>query len=133
MALSTTTLKIYPFPQGKDNTQRRLHLSGVVSISASPGTYATGGLPLNWAILSNTLTGATELLDTTSTAPIMAYFTSVAGSGFLYGWNKATNKIQIFTTGTATQSAQAELAAGAMPAGVSGDVIEFDASFVRAN
>lgn len=132
MALSTTSIKIYPFPQGKDNTQRRLHLSGVVAISASPGTYATGGLALSWVALTNSLTGASELLDTTSTTPIMAYFTSISGSGFVYGWNKATNKIQIFT-GAAAQSTLTELTAAAMPAGVSGDVIEFDASFVRAN
>lgn len=132
MALSTVTLKVYPFPQGVDNTQRRVKVSGVAVISASPGTYATGGLPLVWTSLIDQLTSAAVLLGTSATTPIMAYFTSVSGSGYGYAFNKANNKIQVFTTGTATQAASAELTAAAVPAAVSSDVIEFDAEFVRA-
>ena len=132
MALSTVTLKAYAHPMGVDNTQRRVKVSGTATIAASPLTYATGGIAITWTF-TNVLTGDAILLNTTATAPIMAYFTSVSGSGYDYAFNKANNKLQIFTTGASTQSPNAELAAGAVPAGVSGDVIEFDAEFVRAN
>jgi hypothetical protein len=121
------TLKVYPHPQGIDNTQRRVKASGVAAVA---GTYAAGGFAVTWTF-TDQLTGATVLLNTNATSPIMAYFTSVAGSGFVYGWNKATNKLQIFT-GAAAQGALTELANGTVPAGVSGDVIEFDAEFARA-
>jgi hypothetical protein len=132
MALTTVTLKAFAFPAGVDNTQRRVKVSGQAVIAASPLTYATGGIAITWTF-TDVLTGAVVLINTTATSPIMAYFTSIAGSGYSYDWNKATNKLQILTTGTATQAAQAELAAGVVPAGVSGDVIEFDVEFVRAN
>lgn len=132
MALSTVTPKVYAHPMGIDNTQRRIKVSGTLTISPSPGTYATGGLAIVWTF-TDLLTGSAILLNTTSTAPIMAYVTSVSGSGYDYAWNKVTNKLQIFTTGTATQAAKAELTAAAVPAAVSSDVIEFDAEFVRAN
>lgn len=135
MAAAVTTLKIYAHPLGIDNTQRRVKVSGTVTISASPATYTTGGIgnptTVAWTF-TDAVTGQQVLLDTTQAAPIMAYFTSVGGSGYDYAWNKATNKLQIFTTGTATQAAKAELSSGAIPAGVSGDVIEFDAEFARA-
>jgi hypothetical protein len=133
MAAATVTLKLYPFPQGIDNTQRRVHISGVAAIAASPSTYTTGGLPTNFQAITNVLTGATDFLNTNQAVPIMAYFTSINGSGYVYGWNKATNKLQIFTGGAA-QSPMTELTGGAtIPAAVSSDVIEFDASFVRAS
>lgn len=134
MAAAVTTLKVYTFPQGVDNTQRRVKVSGTVSITASPATYTTGGIgnptTVAWTF-TDAVTGQAVLLNTTQAAPIMAYFTSVNGSGYDYAWNKVTNKLQIFTTGTATQTAKAELASGAIPAAVSSDVIEFDADFVK--
>ena len=135
MAAATTTLKVYAHPQGIDNTQRRIKVSGTCTITASPATYTPGGIgnptTVSWTF-TDIVTGQQVLLNTTQATPIMAYFTSVSGSGYTYGWNKATNKLQIFTTGTATQAAQAELASGTIPAGVSGDVIEFDAEFAHA-
>jgi hypothetical protein len=121
-------LKTYPFPTGIDNTQRRIKVSGPAAVT---GTYAAGGIATTWTF-TDSVTGEAVLLNTNASAPIMAYFTSVSGSGFDYAWNKATNKLQIFTTGTATQSPKAELSAGTVPTGVSSDVIEFDADFARA-
>lgn len=138
MAQATVTLKVYTFPNGIDTSQRRTSISGQAVISASPATYATGGLgtlvtgTINWQALTDQTTSAAVLLETTATQPIMVYFTSVGGSGFIYGWNKATNKFQIFT-GAAAQSGLTELTSGAaIPAGVSGDVIEFDADFAKS-
>lgn len=121
------TLKAYQFPQGVDNTQRRVKVSGTATVA---GTYAAGGFALTWTF-TDVLTGEAVLINTSATFPIMAYFTSISGSGFVYGWNKAANKLQIFT-GAAAQGALTELANGTVPAGVSGDVIEFDAEFPRA-
>ena len=138
MAQATVTLKVYTFPNGIDTSQRRTSISGQAVISASPSTYVTGGLgtlvtgAINWQALTDQTTGAAVLIETTATQPIMVYFTSVGGSGYLYGWNKATNKFQIFT-GAAAQSPLTELTSGAaIPAGVSGDVIEFDADFAKS-
>lgn len=138
MAQATVTLKVYPFPYGIDTSNRRMSISGQAVVQASAATYATGGLgtastgALNWLTLVDQLTGAAVTLETTATQPIMVYFTSVGGSGFVYGWNKSTNKFQIFT-GAAAQSGLTELTNGAaIPAGVSGDVIEFDADFAKA-
>ena len=140
MAQATVTLKVYPFPYGKDVSDRRVSYSGQAIVQAAAATYTTGGLgtltsgSLNWQSMTDQTTGEVVIVETaTQTQPIMVYFTSVGGSGFVYGWNKSTNKFQIFTTGTATQSGLAELTSGsAIPAGVSGDVIEFDADFAKA-
>lgn len=138
MAQAQVTLKVFTFPTGIDTSQRRLTISGLASITASPATYATGGLgtlvtgAINWQALTDQLTGAAVSLETSATQPIMVYFTSVGGSGYVYGWNRATNKFQIFT-GAAAQAALTELTSGAaIPAGVSGDVIEFDADFAKS-
>lgn len=138
MAQATVALKVYTYPNGVDTSVRRTSISGQAVVSASPGTYATGGLgtlvagALNWQSLTDQTTGNAVIVETTASQPIMVYFTSVGGSGFVYGWNKATNKFQIFT-GAAAQSGLTELTSGAtIPAGVSGDVIEFDADFAKS-
>ena len=140
MAQATVTLKVYPFLNGVETSQRRTTISGQAAIQASPWwkTPTTGGLgtattgALNWQALVDQLTGAAVIVETTASQPIMVYFTSVGGSGYIYGWNKSTNKFQIFT-GAAAQAALTELTNGAaIPAGVSGDVIEFDADFAKS-
>ena len=126
------TLTVYPWPQGIDNSQHRIRVNGQVAIA---GTYAAGGFALVWTSLTESTTGQAVLLNTTKTAPFIAYFQSASGSGFVYQYNVATNKIQIFTvesTALSTQSALTELAAGTVPAGVSGDTIQYEAEFVRA-
>lgn len=57
--------------------------------------------------------------------------TSQSGSGFIYQYNKADATIQIFTTGTASGDALNELAAGALPAGVLADVINWVGTFAK--
>ena len=56
---------------------------------------------------------------------------SVAGSGFIYQYNKSLATVQAFTTGTASGDALNELAAGTTPAGVTGDTIHFVASWAK--
>ena len=121
MAVATATPTINAFPNGVDNTQRFTRIYGTIAISASPATYATGGLALSFS-------GLEPIKSTQS--PVIVYIESVKGSGFIYGWNQSTGKLQIFT-GAAAQSALTELSAAAIPAGVSGDTIFFEALFLR--
>jgi hypothetical protein len=113
----------------KDATQGLLHIVGTVAISASPATYAATGLVMDF-------TGKVE----TNRPPIAVSVRSAVASGsgatslFVYNFNPGTTpangKLQVFT-GAAAQSALAELADGAVPAGVSGDTIQFEAWFKK--
>jgi hypothetical protein len=117
------------------------------------GTYVTlSGFPPPAAQLNGitarvaavTSTAFTCLITTTATSPGTTggqavvyqgpdtmWVESVAGSGFIYGYNKTTGLIQIFT-GAAAQAGLTELAAGALPTGVVADVLEYEAQWVRA-
>lgn len=124
------TLTAYNAPYGLDGTQNRRYLHGLLVITAT--TYAAGGvLPASYSAIKDQ-SGALVPLDTQNINPDTVWLQSISGSGFSYAYNKATGKIQIFTTGTATQSPAAELANGAVPAGVIADIIEFEAQWVRA-
>lgn len=90
---------------------------GTLAVAASPGTYSAGGItcPLNIYAIK-----ATRL-------PLRL---SIGGqSGYVYkyipGTTLANGKLKILT-GAAAQSPLTELSAGAMPAGISGDVITFE-------
>ena len=63
--------------------------------------------------------------------PDTVWIQSIAGSGFVYSYNKANATVQIFT-GAAAQAGLTELTAGPIPSGVTGDTIEFEAEWVRA-
>lgn len=128
MAISAT-LTAYNAPYGIDQTATRMVLRGTLAWAA--GTYATGGiLPNNPPYLD--VSGQAVLLPTLNLQPDSVNFKSVAGSGFVYQRNNSTGKIQIFVTGAAAGDPLEELAAGALPSGVTGDTIEFEASWVKA-
>ena len=216
MALSTLAQTIFNAPYGIDETNTRMWLRGKFVFSASPGTYATGGLLPGWgvttanilnpladssgqnvtiptytqpasfsptlsALTSNvatitakhslvvgqfvTFAGLTncpflngltlQVASVSTTVSFTVAFThanvtsaaengvavlvigpddmeihSVSGSGFIYVYNKAFATIQVFT-GAAAQAALTELAAGATPAGVSGDIVHFVATWAK--
>ena len=133
MASATATVTVNTYPKGLTSDQRFLHVFGTIAISASPATYTTGGLALNFNPLSNGENGFIQL-DVPNTTPVQVYIDSVGGGLFEYGWNKANNTIQIFaaSAGAAGSAPFAELGNGvAIPAGVSGDTIAFEAVFVR--
>jgi hypothetical protein len=119
------TLSLNAYPNGVDNTQRRLILHGIVALS---GTYATGGIALNWQAISQG-NGGEYALDTAQATPEIVYFQSVAGNTtqYSYAWNKAANKIQIFVSG-ASGAPAAELGAVTVPT----DTVEFEAQFIRS-
>lgn len=111
------------FPAGKDTTQRRFHTYGIVAITASPSTYAAGGLVFSFAA---------PVFDVSSQTPIDLELKSVTGSGYIYQWVKSTNKIKVLT-GAAAQSPLTEATDGeSIPAGVSGDTISYHAQFLKS-
>lgn len=120
MALSTATYTKSP-SIGIDVTERKVTYTGTVAISASPGTYATGGLTLSLA--SGTLQRG---------VPDYVEIYSLTGSGWQYAYVPGTTikdgKIKVLgapadSGATTTTTALAELDAAATPAGVSGDTI----------
>lgn len=114
------TLTEYAYPMGKDNTQRRTLTYGSGATSASPATYAHGGLAIAFA---------SPVFDVSSQSPIDLEIKSVSGSGYIYQWVKSTGLVMIFS-GAAAQSPLTELTdAEAIPAGVSADVLSYKASF----
>lgn len=114
-----------------DNTQKFVHVIGTVAIGASPLTYGAGGIVMSFA-------GNDLLKSNESPVSVRVFSKQPAGSGatalYVYNFNPGTTmangKLQVFT-GAAAQSGLAELADGAVPAGVSGDVIGFEAWFTR--
>lgn len=131
MSAAVATITVDAYPKGVDNTQRMTIIRGTVAIGASPLTYTTGGIAIVSASNATQSGWAQEPIKVTSDTPIECEFYSVAGSGFVYTWNQASNTLQIFT-GAAAQSALTELTGGgAIPAGVSGDTIRFTATFLR--
>lgn len=132
MATATATPGAYPFPWGVDNTQRFIEIRGTIGISASPDTYATGGLAVNWTQMA--VDGGFEVpVNAGSLAvPVGVHFRSVSGSGYIYEWNATNNTIQIFVQGAAAGDALAEMAdLAAIPAGVSNDNVQFEATFTK--
>src|SRR5579872_212605 len=125
MANATVTLTLNQYPNGLDNGQRFIYAFGTAAISASPATYPTGGLALNFAALQNIGDGSLPVNPTDIAAPVAVEFESRSGSGWVYRWKQSTNTLQIMAAsgGTAGTGAPEEemTNATAIPAGVSGD------------
>jgi hypothetical protein len=122
MALSTVTATVYAYPNGMDNTQRRSIVRGTLAISASPGTYPSGGFSLATVF-------KLEPIRNVSGVPAGLFVYSVSGSGYTYVWIRSTNKLMIQQGAASASNPNAEIPVAAIPAGVSGDTIEFEAEF----
>jgi hypothetical protein len=87
------------------------------------------------ATLTTTATTVTDNgLAVLVIGPDTEWIQSISGSGYVYGYNKANATVQIFTVDAAVVSTQyplIELTAGALPAAVLSDVIEFEAEYAR--
>lgn len=108
-----------------DETNRNFVVRGTI---AATGSYTTAGdtlslafgdLPVNSApidviIQSRPTTGPTNMFE----------------YNYVFGTTPANGKMQIFT-GAAAQTALTELSAGALPAGVTSDIIGFTATFQK--
>jgi hypothetical protein len=100
------------------------HIYGTLTIAASPDVYVSGGLAVDF---SGNLVKATR-------PPIWVDFTSANGYYYAYvpGTSILNGKIKISVTGSAS-TPMTEIAASAIPAGVSGDVVRYHAVFVGQN
>jgi hypothetical protein len=96
---------------------------GTLAVDAASDTYATGGLALGVAEFAGKVPVAS------GQAPKHLIATGIAG--YVYEFKKATNRLQIRaqTNAAAEDAPLGELAASAIPAGVSGDTITFIALF----
>jgi hypothetical protein len=97
---------------------------------AFSGSYTTGGEAITWQGLGN---AGTEIPS--SQAPLQVFVQSQGGSGWLYGWNAGSAKVQVFgqhpTNATTGIIALEELAAASYPSGVTGDTVVFEAIFLK--
>jgi hypothetical protein len=109
----------------KLKTQSKLIVTGTIALSGSYTQYSGGGEVLDF-------TKATLPLGTTlpnSTGP--NYFSAFGSSGYGYGTPaslpQSVNPLQVPLK--VTTASNTELSAGAYPAGVTGDNIQFEAHF----
>ena len=128
MSTATATLTEYQFPNALFEANNFMEIMGTVAIQAASATYATGGLSITWNLPSNRF-------SSNSSKPASAIFYSILPNPvtnlFVYVYIPSTGKLAIYT-GAAAQTGLTELTdASAIPAGVSGDTIEFRARFVR--
>lgn len=131
MAAATVTLTAYNENYGTDLTAKRFIMRGTAAISASPATYATGGLAVTYTEIKSA-DGNAVLVPGQNTTPDSFSAYSVSGSGYIYSWNKSTGKLMILVQGAAATDPLAEIGNGtAIAAAISGDTIEFTASWVR--
>lgn len=161
MAQALITLTANQYPGGIENTQHLITMRGTVTVTASPATYAAGGLgnvsgtqAINWQQVGNGGIASSGSAYENGLKvqgiydnPIQVTFFSVGnnaasgvaslvGGGYKYVWNKANGTFQILAAsgGTAgTGPVTEELTAGtAIPSAVSNDTILFEAVFVRS-
>jgi hypothetical protein len=93
---------------------------GTLAVSASPAVYVTGGIALSFFVP----------LCKASRTPMIVFLVGQSGYVYAYvpGADASTGLLKIFQQSAAT-SALTEIPASAIPAGVSGDVIQFEAVF----
>ncbi len=132
MTATTLTLTENSYPFGLSEGNDFVIIHGTASFGASPLTYSAGGMAISWTVGSNKFSSKGD--GTNAGTPYAAEFVSqgpVSTNNYVYVWNRATEKLQIFT-GAAAQTGLTELTDGAaIPAGVSGDHIAWRAWFKR--
>ena len=129
MANTVATHTVNAYPSGLDSGQRMLYLWGTVSFSA--GNYVAGGSPTLGSSTCIYAAGS-QIQITSNIAPVQIWYQSVGHppSGYSYSWDQTAQTIRIFQGGAAVSSPLAEIS-GALPAGVTGDNVQFEATFVK--
>lgn len=100
----------------------KFYVLGTIAIDASPATYATGGLAMNFSV---------PLIKATL-APVHVSVSGQSGYVYIYipGADATAGLLKIFVQDAIAANPLAEMAnALAIPAGVSGDTINFIATF----
>jgi hypothetical protein len=125
--MALPVLQAFNPPYALDMTQTRIWVRGTVIWTAQ--SYVAGGLlPVYQPI--NDVSGQAVLISTFNVNPDQMTVYSRSGSGYVYVYIKSTGKIMI-QTGAAAQSPLTELSAGALPAGVIADLVEFVATWAK--
>lgn len=93
---ATVTPTISAFPQGLDQTQRRVRVFGTLAFQASTQFYTTGGRPF-------ILAGVNGMPGLSNPVPLQVRVYSKTGSGYVYVW---TND-DLWPTSTAVVAGQA--------------------------
>lgn len=129
--MATATVKFVPGTVVQSTVdQKTVTYYGTVTFSAASDTYLTGGL----LVLSGS--AFLNLGPYGDRTPLFVQIQTTAGSGWIYVWNTATSKLQIFsgTSGGAT-SGSTELTTGTALSGgtpeIFTDTISFYAVFPR--
>lgn len=94
---------------------KKIHAVGRLAVSAGPDTYTTGGIAFD--VLANSVDGAGLGLPLPAVASQPFWF-NVVGGAYFGQYNAATKKMKILAI-----AGGAEVASGAVPAGLSSDVI----------
>jgi hypothetical protein len=118
-----------------EKTPKLLRVRGIITPS---GNYAAGGDTLDLTTIFALAAGAPGASLPTAALPVEVRIWSACPAatpqthqyqyGFAPGTTLKNGTMQVFT-GAAAQTALTELSAGAYPAGVTGDVILFEACF----
>jgi hypothetical protein len=130
--MALPVLQAFNEPNGIDYTAKRIFLRGFVKWTAQ--AYVAGGLLPSYSPINDASGSTVEIgtyPTTVSPAPDEMLVYSESGSGYVYVYIRSTGKIMI-QTGAAAQSPLTELTAGSLPAGVTGDVVRFIASWPKA-
>lgn len=140
MAQATVTLTYDDPLTGFDSDQHSAWVYGTAAISASPTTYATGGIgtlassaAINWVV------GDFPKVANLTPRDVTFYSAKPTGTtigGYVYLWHRANNSFIIMAAATVvagTGVTQQEFTTGtAIPANISNDVIRFSARFVKS-
>jgi hypothetical protein len=106
MAVATITATIASFPNGIDNTQRRIKTYGTCSIVGGSPSYVQGGVRLNFSLL--------EKIHAVTMLPNWVVFDSLINTGWIYEFAPLGAQITnvALTTNVVTITAKNNLAAG---------------------
>jgi hypothetical protein len=119
---TTATYTINPYPNGIANNFTSQRIKGTVTISS--GTYPTGGYPAPGNANVVWAAGSQEQVKSLL-PPNELWFQSIAHppSGYEYCWDQTANTMRIFQS--AGSAAPMVEISGSVPAGVTGDTIQF--------
>lgn len=120
MAVATVTVTVkHSYVDSK-----MLHVIGTLAITASAATYASNGLTVDFGLSAIKAQRAPQFVRIVGQSKVDAQTNYVYK--YVPGTTNRNGKVKIFT-------GDAELAAAATPAGVSGDTIDFEAVWLGQN
>jgi hypothetical protein len=108
--------KVTPTTKRVWDDSKKIHVVGTLAVAAGPDTYIAGGNALDF--VANMVDGAGLGIPLPGIGS-QPFWVNVVGLAYYGQYNPTTKKLKIFTL------AGVEVAAGAVPAGLSGDTITF--------